>query len=166
MGLNTFTLPAIIIENKLFHSGILRSLYLMLRDLAQMYIKEIHIKRVLFILQYSLTLINTMIGGIAGYFLANYMDITGTTTYIFAGVGSAIFFYIGGVTTTLILDDINLAYVTVLYILSVDELNKKEGYAIDHIETIDGKPQMVIDQAKRLQIFKKKKEKRKEEKVN
>jgi hypothetical protein len=158
MGLNTFTLQSIIIENKLFHTGIIRSLYIMLRDLAQVYIKETHVKTVLTFLEYVLMTVNVMIGAAIGYALGKYLGFNGYVVYIFTGSGSALFLWIAGTTTTFVIDDVNLGYVTILYILSLDEINKKDGYAIDRLENNDGTPSLVIDGIKRDKISKKQKQ--------
>jgi hypothetical protein len=171
MGLNTFTLPAMVIEDRMFHTGIFRSLYVMLRDIAQMYIKETHIKKVLIFLEYILTTVNMMIGAAAGYALAWYLGFESNTLIIgaFTGIGAVLFLWVAGTTTTLVMDDVNLAYTTVLFIISIDEINKKEGYTIDKLELIDGKPRLVVDKEKRKQLDaeekkRKKKEKKKEKK--
>jgi hypothetical protein len=164
MGLNTFTLPAMVIEDKLFHTGILRSLYVMLRDIAQIYIKETHVRTVLTFLEYILTTVNVMIGAAIGYFLGRYFGFNDIIVYAFTGSGGALFLWIAGTTTTMVIDDVNLAYVTILYIISIDEINKKEGYTIDRIERIDGNPQIVIDGIKRDKISKREKEAKKKKK--
>lgn len=165
MGLNTFTLPAIVLENKMFHTGIIRSLYLILRDIAQVYIKETHVRTVLTFLEYVLLTVNVMLGAIIGHFVGKYLGLSDFFVYILTGGGGALFFWIAGTTTTLVIDDVNLGYITILYILSIDEINKKDGYAIDKLENVDGVPQLVIDGVIRDKMKKSKKDKNKSKKM-
>jgi hypothetical protein len=171
MGINTFTLPAIVIEKKLFHSAIFRSLYLMLRDLSQIYIKETHIKRILVFLEYVLTVVNTAVGAIIGWAIGRYFEFDPFVTYIMAAAGGALFLWVAGSTVTLIMDDVNMAYITVLYIISIDEVYKKENmYTIDKLEKCeDGQLKIVVDKEKREKLEKEMKEeekRKKEEKQN
>ena len=166
MGINTFTLPAIVIEKKLFHSAIFRSLYLMLRDISQIYIKETHIKRILVFLQYVLTVANTAVGGIIGWAIGRYFEFDPIVTYIMAAAGGALFLWVAGSTVTLIMDDVNMAYITVLYIISIDEVyNKENMYTIDRLEKCeDGQLKIVVEKEKREKLEKLMKEEEEQKK--
>jgi hypothetical protein len=81
------------------------------------------------------------------------------------GGGGALFLWIAGSTVTLIMDDVNLAYITVLFIISIDEINKKENFTIDNLEKCDdGSLKVVINTDARESKQGKKKDKKGKEK--
>jgi hypothetical protein len=132
--------------------AILRSLHVFLHDLTQIYIKETHVRTVLAFLEYTLSTVLILLGSSLGYALGQWLGVDNWLVYLLTGSGGAFFFWVAGTTTTLIMDDVNLAYVAVLYIISIDEINLKEKYAIDYLEEIEGKPVIILDQKRHEEV--------------
>ena len=129
MGLNYFTLPAIAIEDKNFAPALWRSLKMVAKSIPDIYIKKAHVNKLFRVMQWAslflIGILGALAGGIFGKFVLNY---SGARLYAVVGISISLFEWIGGMTAVLVLNDLNLAYITVMYIYTIDEENEMEGY--------------------------------------
>ena len=134
MGLNYFTLHAIVLENKRFVPGIWRSFRMVYRNTADLYIKKSHVNLIFRFMKIMMTITSGLVGGFMGgvafYYLFGYDTLYWDVENWQWGVAFflPIFLYVGGGVSTIILNDLNTSYKTIMYIHSVDELNNKKGY--------------------------------------
>jgi len=138
MSLNFYSLPCIVIENKLYHQALIRSLYLSIRDIPSRYIKRSKVDVLFYFIKYALIVINGLVGAIVGYGIAKYFDVSGYTGYAVFGITILVFLWVAGGTSTLIVNDLNNSYVAILFIHTVDELNKKEHYTLNELGKLKG----------------------------
>ena len=110
--------------------------------------------------------INGLVGALAGYGIARYFDVSGYTRYAVVGITIMAFLWVAGGTSTLIVNDLNNSYIAILFIHTVDELNKKEHYTLNELGKIKGDTTIVEDQEEKKKIEKKEKKKKKELKEN
>ncbi|MCK5342493.1 MAG: hypothetical protein KAR20_03765, partial [Candidatus Heimdallarchaeota archaeon] len=164
MGLNIYTLPAITLENKTYFGAFLRSLYLIIRDIPALFIKAAHTNVLFWFIKYSIIVINGLLGFIIGYFFASYFELSPTNTYLIAGGAVPVFIWIAGGTSTLIVNDLNNAYITIMYIHTIDELNKKDHYTLGRLEGLKGDVQIVPSKREEKQRKREEKKQKKEEK--
>lgn len=158
MSLNFYSLPCIVIENKLYHQALIRSLYLSIRDIPSRYIKRSKVDVLFYFIKYALVIINGLVGALAGYGVAKYyFDLSGYTLYTFTGITIFVFLWVAGGTSTLIVNDLNNSYITILFIHTVDELNKKEHYTLNELGKLKGDTTISEVKPKWYQFKKKKK---------
>ncbi len=162
MGLNIYTLPAITIENRTYFGASLRSLFLIIRDIPSLYIKAAHTNALFWFIKYSIIVINGMLGFVIGYFFADYFEMTTTVTYIIAGGAVPVFIWVAGGTSTLIVNDLNNAYITIMFIHTIDELNKKKHYTLGELQSLKGDTQ-IVPTKKEEKISRREEKKRKRE---
>ncbi len=148
MSLNFYSLPCIVIENKLYHQGLVRSLYLSIRDLPSRYIKKSKVDLLFYFVKYALVIINGLVGALIGYGFAKFFEFSGATLYLITGLSIIVFLWVGGGTSTLIVNDLNNSYVTILFIHTIDELNKKEHYTLNELGKLKGDTAVVEEKAK------------------
>ncbi|MHA1647223.1 MAG: hypothetical protein ACTSVL_06595 [Promethearchaeota archaeon] len=163
MSLNFYSLPCIVIENKLYHQALVRSLYLSIRDIPSRYIKKSKVDVLFYFIKYALVIINGIIGTLIGYGFSKLFGLSGTTLYTMTGIAIIVFLWVGGGTSTLIVNDLNNSYVTILFIHTIDELNKKEHYTLNELGKLKGETTISEEKIKWYQ-FKKKKNLKKEKK--
>jgi hypothetical protein len=129
MGLNYFTLPAIAIEDKNFAPALWRSLKIVAKSIPDIYIKKAHVNKLFRVMQWAslflIGILGALAGGVFGKFALGY---SGAKLYAVVGIGISLFEWIGGMTAVLVLNDLNMAYITVMYIYTIDEENEMEGY--------------------------------------
>ncbi|MHA1561736.1 MAG: hypothetical protein ACTSPA_06380, partial [Promethearchaeota archaeon] len=159
MSLNFYSLPCIVIENKFYHQALVRSLYLSLRDIPSRYIKKSKVDVLFYFIKYALVIINGIIGTLIGYGFAKLFGLSGTTLYTVTGITIIVFLWVGGGTSTLIVNDLNNSYVTILFIHTIDELNKKEHYTLNELGKLKGDTTIIeVEERTKWYQFKKKKE--------
>ncbi len=154
LGLNKYTLPAVVIENYHFVPALFRSLFLIIRDIPQQYIKASHVNVLFFVIKYALMVINGILGVLVGYFFGYLLGFESTMNFLFAGIGGPLFLWIGGGTSTLIVNDLNNSYITIMYIHTVDEMNKKEEYTIEKLKKLRGDVHILLNKPKWYQFKK------------
>ncbi len=166
MSLNFYSLPCIVIENKFYHQALVRSLYLSIRDIPSRYIKKSKVDVLFYFIKYALVIINGIIGTLIGYGFSKLYGLSGTTLYTMTGIAIIVFLWVGGGTSTLIVNDLNNSYVTILFIHTIDELNKKEHYTLNELGKIKGDTTIIeVEKKFKWYHFKKKKNAKKEKKV-
>lgn len=131
MGLNYYTIQAIIIEDKSFLGALLRSLRMLWHNITDLYIKKANVNIVFRMIQLGLIVTNVLVGALVGYGFAFY---TGINIYVCMAVSLILFLIIGGGTNALVLNDLNSTYITVMYIHTTDDLNKKKGYVAQELK--------------------------------
>jgi hypothetical protein len=134
MGLNYFTLPAIVLEDKNFVSSVWRSLTMVVHHIADIYIKQAHVNKLFRIMQWASVSVSGVLGAIAGWLVGTLSSWTELQTYAAIGAGVALFVWIAGFTSVLVLNDLNMAYITIMYIHSIDDKYGKEGYTRFELE--------------------------------
>jgi hypothetical protein len=143
MGLNYFTLPAIALENKLFAPALWRSLKMVAKSIPDLYIKKAHVNKLFRVMQWISVFLNGVLGSMAGGLVGKYIfGYSGVQLYATVAVGFTLFEWIGGMTSVLVLNDLNMAYITLMYIYTIDDENKKEGYnrfELEKLEKIEAK---------------------------
>ncbi|WP_371803398.1 hypothetical protein [Candidatus Lokiarchaeum ossiferum] len=155
MSLNFYTLPAIVIENRLYHRALLRSLFLSIRDIPSRYIKASKVNVLFNFVKYALIIINGCIGALVGYTFASLYGFPEFTTYVITGLAVPVFIWVGGGTATLIVNDLNNTYITLLYIHTVDDLNNKEHFTLNELQKLKGDTSVVVEKPKWYQFKKK-----------
>jgi hypothetical protein len=128
MGLNYFTLPALILEDRLFFSACLRSLKIVTHNIPDLYIKHANVDKLFKMMRVTAIFLNGLIGGIIGELLVKALSINPTWSYAVIAASVAVFVWIGGSTTVLVLNDLNLSYITVMFMHTIDDLNGKKDY--------------------------------------
>jgi hypothetical protein len=128
MGLNYFTLPAIMFEDRIFSSGCLRSLYLITKTIPDLMIKHSSVNKLFKTMQYATIVVNGLLGFLIGGLLGYLMEIGKFNNYVVAASFCGLFLWIGGATSALVLNDLNMTYITLIYMYTVDELNEKSGF--------------------------------------
>jgi hypothetical protein len=125
MALNYFTMPAIVIENKLYHEALWRSFVMIKNNIVDLFIKGAHVNVIFKVIQYTMVVSIGLMGALLGGLFAWYFDLN-----VYYGVALAIplFIIVGGSTCVLILNDLNTAYITIMYIHTVDDINGMKGY--------------------------------------
>ncbi len=161
MSLNFYSLPAIVLENRLYHRALLRSLYLSIRDIPSRYIKASKVNVLFNFVKYALIIIMGCIGALIGYWFARLYGFSDFTTYAITGLAVPVFIWVGGGTATLIVNDLNNTYITLLYIHTVDDLNGKEYYTLNELKKIKGETTIVNQKPKWYQSKKKRAQKNK-----
>ncbi|MHA1900490.1 MAG: hypothetical protein ACTSWX_07655 [Promethearchaeota archaeon] len=162
MSLNFYSLPCIVIENKFYHQALVRSLYLSIRDIPSRYIKKSKVDLLFYFVKYALIIINGIAGALIGYAFAKLYGLSGNTLYVMTGLAIIVFMWVAGGTSTLIVNDLNNSYVTILFIHTIDELNKKEHYTLNELGKIEGETTIVEEKPKWYQFSKKRKSKKNE----
>lgn len=156
LALNKYTLPAVVIENNKYVPALIRSLYLYIRDIPQQYIKASHVNVLFFFIKYCLMVLNAALGFVLGYFFAHILGVAVVYKYFSGLAALVIFLWIGGFTSTLIVNDLNNSYVTIMYIHTVDDLNNKEGYTVENLKKLKGAVHLISEKPKWYQFKKKK----------
>ncbi|MCP4761096.1 MAG: CTL/SLC44 family protein [archaeon] len=159
MGLNFFTLPAIAIEDKAFAPALWRSLGMVKSNIVDIYIKHSNVNKLFRVMQWVSIFLDGILGALFGGLYGRYIIQTSNPIHlaVWVGTGFSLFLWIGGSTSALVLNDLNLAYITMMYIHTMDEKNGKEGYTRYELE----KQEKI--EAKLLKKLKKKKIDKKEE---
>ncbi len=165
MSLNFYSLPCIVIENKFYHQALVRSLYLSIRDIPSRYIKKSKVDVLFYFVKYALIVINGIVGTLVGYGFAKLFGLSGYTLYSITGIAIIVFLWVAGGTSTLIVNDLNNSYVTILFIHTIDELNKKEHYTLNELGKLKGDTIISeVEEKTKWYQFKKKKKAKKEDK--
>ncbi len=138
LALNYFTLPAISIEDKPFFLALPRSLQTVVRNIPDLYIKHSNVNRLFKFTKFASIGLSAMIGGTIGWILG-YLGQNGYIPYLgdktpLVIVSALIFAIVGGMSSLLVLNDLNMAYTTLMYIHTIDELYGKEGYTRFNLE--------------------------------
>ncbi|OLS15577.1 MAG: hypothetical protein RBG13Loki_0805 [Promethearchaeota archaeon CR_4] len=128
MGLNYFTLPALTLEDRLFFSACFRSLKLIGHNIPDLYIKHANVDRLFKVMKISSVFLNGILGGAIGALFGRLLGLTGVWTYAALGVGVGLFVWMGGITSVLVLNDLNLSYITLMFMHTIDDLNGKKDY--------------------------------------
>jgi hypothetical protein len=129
MGLNYFTLPAIAIEDKNFAPALWRSLKMVAKSIPDIYIKKAHVNKLFRVMQWASLFLIGILGALAGGIFAKFvLGYSGAKLYAVVGISISLFEWIGGMTAVLVLNDLNMAYITVMYIYTIDEEFEMEGY--------------------------------------
>jgi len=128
MGLNFFTLPTLILEDRLFFSACLRSLHIVGHNIPDLYIKHANVDRLFKMMRVSAVLLNGILGAILGELFVLVFGFESIWTYVVIGIGVGLFVWLGGTTSVLVLNDLNLSYVTLMFMHTIDDLNGKKNY--------------------------------------
>lgn len=146
MGLNYFTLPAILIEDKIFITSIFRSMRMVVRNIVDLYIKHANVNKLFRLMQYITVALNAVAGAVLGWVFGYLFGLNKTLTVI---LSIPIFLWIGGTTAVLVLNDLNMAYITIMYIHSLDEMNDKKGYTRFELEKKEYIERKLIEKQKK-----------------
>ena len=138
IALNYFTLPAISIEDKPFFLALPRSLQTIVRNIPDLYIKQSNVNKVFKFTKIASIGLSMMLGGTIGWVLG-YMgdvgilpDLYSKTTLVI--VFAILFGVVGSISSLLVLNDLNMSYITLMYIHTIDDLYGKEGYTRFNLE--------------------------------
>lgn len=157
MQLNMFTMPAIVIENRPYSMALLRSIRMIVTNTVDLFIKRSNINKVFRVMQYTMWATNALIGGFVGALFGWIYDVNMILT---VGIAVPLFLWVGGATQTLIINDLNTSYITIMYIHTLDIIHKKYGYTRYKLE----KPKEIEQWEKRQEAKAKRKSKRQERK--
>ncbi len=157
--INYYTLYSIAIENKNYFRGLIRSMHITLKNIPDLFVKKSHVNLVFRLMEYSMTFTNGLVGAIVGAALANYYGLSDHIAYAAAG-GCVLFLWIGGSSTVLILNDLNMSYKTIMYIHTVDMLIDKKGYTRFELENPLSEKEMELLESEYNEKAKKKDEKK------
>jgi hypothetical protein len=125
MGLNYFTMPAIVLENKMYITALGRSLELMGRNIVDIYIKGAYVNPIFKFMQYAMVVSSALLGAVLGGLFGYFLDLN---VYLSIALAIPVFLIIGGGTNTLVLNDMSTSYTTIMYMHTVDELHGVHGY--------------------------------------
>ncbi len=128
MGLNFFTLPALILEDHLFFRACFRSLQLVGHNIPDLYIKHANVDRLFQMMRISAVFLNGILGAVLGGLFGWAFGFDSTWTYAAMLVGVGLFVWLGGTTSVLVLNDLNLSYVTLMFMHTIDDINGKKDY--------------------------------------
>jgi hypothetical protein len=138
IALNYFTLPAISIEDKPFFLALPRSLQTIVRNIPDLYIKQSNVNKVFKFTKIASIGLSMMLGGTIGWVLG-YMgdvgilpDLYSKTTLVI--IFAILFGVVGSISSLLVLNDLNMSYITLMYIHTIDDLYGKEGYTRFNLE--------------------------------
>ncbi|MHA1112574.1 MAG: hypothetical protein ACTSRE_15885 [Promethearchaeota archaeon] len=138
LALNYFTLPAISIEDKPFFLALPRSLQTVFHNIPDLYIKQSNVNKLFKFTKFASIGLSAMVGGVIGWVIG-YMgdigwipDFASKTTLVIAC--AILFGFVGAMSSLLVLNDLNMSYVTLMYIHTIDEINGKEGYTRFNLE--------------------------------
>jgi len=136
IGLNYFTLPSIAIEDEIFIKAVLKSLKMVKSNIVDIYIKHSHVNKLFRLMQYASIVVSGIVGavlaGLAGRYVWGYYP--GPTLYAIMTIGVILFLWIAGSTSLLVINDLNLTYITLMFIHTLDEYNGKKGYTRFELE--------------------------------
>jgi len=138
LALNYFTLPAISIEDKPFFLALPRSLQTIFHNIPDLYIKNSNVNKLFKFTKFASIGLSAMVGGVVGW-LVGYMgdigwipDFASKTVLVIAC--AILFGFVGAMSSLLVLNDLNMSYITLMYIHTIDELEGKEGYTRFNLE--------------------------------
>jgi hypothetical protein len=154
MGLNYFTMPAIVIEGHLFDRALFRSFKMLGHNIVDLYIKAANVNIVFRMMQYAMLVLSGAAGALLAYLFGRVLELNQEITLLAIGLAVPVFVAIGGVNATLILDNLNTAYITIMYIHTVDELNGKTGYTRFDLQKPSDRTMAIIE-AERAKAAKK-----------
>ncbi|MHA1618701.1 MAG: hypothetical protein ACTSVZ_05410 [Promethearchaeota archaeon] len=125
MSLNMFTMPAIVLEKRPYSLALARSIRMIVTNTVDLYLKKSNINVIFRVMQYIMWATSALIGGFVGAMFGWVYDVNMILT---VSIAVPLFLWVGGFTQTLILNDLNTAYVTIMYMHTLDIINKKHGY--------------------------------------
>ncbi len=128
MGLNFFTLPALMLEDRLFFSACLRSLQIVGHNIPDLYIKHANVDRLFQMMRISSVFLNGILGALFGGLFGWAFGFDSTWTYAAIAVGVGLFVWLGGTTSVLVLNDLNLSYITLMFMHTIDDITGKKDY--------------------------------------
>ncbi len=131
MGLNYFTLPALMLEDRSFFSACLRSLHIVTHNIPDLYIKHANVDKLFKMMRISAILLSGLLGGVIGELLVWGLAISSVWSYAVIAASVVVFVWLGGTTSVLVLNDLNLSYITVMFMHTIDDLNGKGHDYID-----------------------------------
>ncbi|MHA1888242.1 MAG: hypothetical protein ACTSX0_09460 [Promethearchaeota archaeon] len=157
MYMNMFTMPAIVIENRPYSLALLRSIRMIVTNTVDLFIKQSNVNKVFRVMQYIMWATNALIGGFVG---ALFGWIYGVNMIITVGIAVPLFLWVGGMTQTLIINDLNTSYLTIMYVYTLDIIYNKYGYTRYKLE----KPKEIERWEKKQEKKAKRRSKREERK--
>jgi len=138
LALNYFTLPAISIEDKPFFLALPRSLQTVVRNIPDLYIKHSNVNKLFKFIKFASIGLSAMVGGTIGWVIG-YLgdsgvlpDLLDKTPLVIAF--ALLFGLVGSMSSLLVLNDLNMSYITIMYIHTIDDLYGKEGYTRFNLE--------------------------------
>ncbi|MBN2155931.1 MAG: hypothetical protein JW776_07805 [Candidatus Lokiarchaeota archaeon] len=138
LAMNYFTLPAISIEDKPFFLALPRSLHTVIQNIPDLYIKQSNVNKLFKFIKFASIGLSALLGGTIAWIIGYFADINKTPLVI---VGAILFGIVGSMSSLLVLNDLNMSYITLMYIHTIDKLHGKEGYTRfdlephEHIQT-------------------------------
>ncbi len=133
MGLNYFTLPALMLEDRLFFSACFRSLHIVTHNIPDLYIKHSNVNMLFKMMRVSAILLSGLLGGIIGELLVKGLAISSTWSWAVISASVAVFVWLSGSTSVLVLNDLNLCYISVMFMHTIDDINGKGHQYIDFV---------------------------------
>ncbi|MHA1819504.1 MAG: hypothetical protein ACTSU2_09940 [Promethearchaeota archaeon] len=154
MGLNYFTLPAIIIEDKAFITALLKSIKVSLHNIPDLYIKHANVNKLFRLMQWVSLGLNMVLGAALSWLFGYIFGLNKTVVVLIA---VPLFLWIGGSTSVLVLNDLNLSYITLMYIHTIDAMNDMKGYTRFELEEREKIEVKIIkkEEKKRQKLIKK-----------
>lgn len=131
LALNYFTLPAISIEDRPFFLALPRSLQTVVRNIPDLYIKQSNVTKLFKFIKLASIGLSAILGGTIAWIVGYFADIEKTPLVI---AGAIIFGIIGSMSSLLVLNDLNMSYISLMYIHTIDDINGKEGYTRFNLE--------------------------------
>ncbi len=133
MGLNYFTLPALILEDRLFFGACFRSLHIVTHNIPDLYIKHANVGMLFKMMRISSIFLSGLLGGVIGELLAWGLEISAPWNYVLILACVVIFVWLSGTTSVLVLNDLNLCYISVMFLHTIDDINGKGHEYIDFV---------------------------------
>ncbi|MHA1338756.1 MAG: hypothetical protein ACTSRZ_01875 [Promethearchaeota archaeon] len=159
MGLNYFTLPSIAIEDKIFIKAVWQSLKMLKSNIVDIYIKRSHVNKLFRLMQYAAIAVSGIVGaflaGLVGRYVWGYYP--GPTLYAIMAVGCVLFLWIAGSTSVIVINDLNLTYITLMFIHALDEKYGKQGYTRFELEKREKIEAKLIKKQQKKELKKQKK---------
>ncbi|MBD3354159.1 MAG: hypothetical protein GF364_21940 [Candidatus Lokiarchaeota archaeon] len=154
-GLNFFTMPAIIVTDKKFIPALVNSIKLIVKKTPDLYIKKSNVNMLFRLMQWMSVFLSGILGGFLGALLAQY---TGWDMYILITVGAGLFYWIGGFTAALVLNDLNMTYIEVMYLHSLDRNHNRKGFSRFEVKEAEEVKEQLAEELKKQEEMEKRHE--------
>lgn len=125
-GLNYFTMPSMMIKDRKFFPALIESMRLYIKKLPDLYIKKSKVNVLFRFMQWASIFLSGVVGALAGVLGSNYF---GWNIYLAVPTLAGVFYWIAGSTAALVLNDLNMTYIEVMYLYTMDQSYDKVGYS-------------------------------------